>query len=98
MLASVATVGSLGMVVAPPATAATGNLTQSDLTSACRLKEGTNGWTAHLEFPNQGGYGWRCWADLSAVRKGVDIENYCQYYYGLHARGGSTAYNWRCDT
>lgn len=97
MLVAAATTIAFGIGIAPTASAVT-YLTQSNLSTACQLAHQQLGWSAHLEFPNQGGYGWRCWADYSAVRSGVNIEGYCQVYGpGPHARGGSTAYNWYCD-
>lgn len=69
-----------------------------DMNIACQVTHGQIGWRATLSYPNQGGWGWRCYLVGNAGDlKGVNIEKYCQDIYGLHARGGSTAYNWRCD-
>ncbi|WP_433580012.1 hypothetical protein [Nocardia brasiliensis] len=69
-----------------------------DMHVACQVTYGQVGWRATLAYPNLGGWGWRCYlVGGGGALKGVDIEKYCQTIYGLHARGGSTAYNWRCD-
>ncbi|MFC8044823.1 hypothetical protein [Nocardia sp. NPDC057353] len=69
-----------------------------DMHLACQVTHGTIGWRATLAYPAQGGWGWRCYSvPISTGYKSVDIEKYCWNVYGLHARGGSTAYNWRCD-
>lgn len=69
-----------------------------DMNLACQVTYGQIGWRATLAYPHLGGWGWRCYlVGGGGALKGVDIEKYCQTVYGLHARGGSTAYNWRCD-
>lgn len=95
--AVVATTAAMGSVlgVAPAAQAAYG----VDMNLACQYTMGRLGARANLDYPSQGGYGWRCYVPGNSQlgRPGVNIEGWCQATYGLHARGGSTAYNWRCD-
>lgn len=97
LLTGAASIG-VSLAVAPAAEAAV-TMDQGQLSLACQYNQGNIGWRASLDYPNQGGFGWRCWlpGHPERGRPGVNIESWCQYAYGLHARGGSTAYNWRCD-
>jgi len=95
LMSGVAALG-LGVVAAPAANAAV-LMDQGQLSLACQYKNGSSAWYAVLDYPSQGGFGWRCHYRGAGYITGVDIEYYCWNVYGLHARGGSTAYNWRCD-
>ena len=69
-----------------------------EMHAVCQLNYSNLGYRATLAYPNQGGFGWRCY--LMGGGGGLlnaNIEEWCDTVYGLHARGGSTAYNWRCD-
>jgi hypothetical protein len=74
-------------------------VTPSQMTLACQLGEGDPQWHATLAYPGQGGFGWRCYDTSNPVTHyhDVDIEGLCLLVYRLHAHGGSTPYNWRCD-
>jgi hypothetical protein len=65
---------------------------------ACKFSHGS-AWRAHLLTEKLGRYAWRCYlpnAILFAEYQNVYVERYCWAYYGLHARGGSTAYDIFC--
>ena len=101
MIAKLAMAGALGglgvagSIAAAPAAHAAYSV---DMNVACQVNYGSVGWRATLAYPGQGGYGWRCYlVGGGGGLYSVNIEQYCQVIYGLHARGGSTAYNWRCD-
>jgi|GEM_PF-1735556 len=97
-LAASAVALGVGIATAPVSQAAVA-MDQGQLSLACQYNHGNIGWRAYLKYPNQGGWGWRCYlpGNPGAGEPGINIEAWCQYAYGLHARGGSTAYNWRCD-
>jgi len=75
-------------------------MSSAQMTLACQHTEGP-AWKAAIVYPLQGGWGWRCYIPgspgLGSSYRDVHVEPWCLDTYGLHARGGSSAYNWRCD-
>ena len=73
-------------------------MSSAQMEFACQHVHGPS-WSATLKRASQGGFGWRCYQTSNPETRflDVDIERWCRYRYKLHARGGSTAYNWRCD-
>lgn len=94
------------LAVASPAMA----LSSGELTQACRTQaHGTNhdfqaGWTAHLYYPSQGVYGWKCyyndgwpWA-INGTKYNLSVQGWCDREYGndAHFSNQSDAYSWYC--
>lgn len=79
-------------------------LSSLEMTQACKLQHGQEGWTAHLYYPNQGVYGWRCyynnapWAVSLNERRNLSVQNWCSRIYAQNAyfRNQSDAYSWYC--
>jgi len=96
-LASV--LAALVMTAGVVATASTAHAADTgvNMNQACQINHGA-GYVAKLEY--SGAYGWRCWVPPWGVRKGVNVQAYCNHF-GLGnavVLDPSNAYSWRCRT
>jgi len=85
----------VGGAVVLPATSASATGETVSLNQACIISYGA-GWAARLVYPSQGAYGWRCLVPPYGVQRPVDVNGYCQYYYGEWAYNTGGAYSWYC--
>lgn len=98
-LATAAAAGAviIGSLLAAPAAHATSNpskLDQGDLSIACKIQYGQNGWIAQQLYG--GVYGWRCvYNNNASTQRNVDVNNYCMTYFGTWATA-SPGY-WKCQ-
>lgn len=72
---------------------------EAQMNFACQHSYGKS-WQAILAYPEKGGFGWGCRLRGPIHFDGVwkmNIETLCLDVYGLHAHGGSTAFNWYCS-
>jgi hypothetical protein len=99
-IASTLAVGAIAigaMLAAPVAANATANpsrLDQGDLSLACKLQYGQNGWIAQQLYG--GVYGWRCvYNNQANTQRSVDVNNYCMTYFGTWSTA-SPGY-WKCQ-
>jgi len=98
--ASAVAVGAIVMgalLAVPVAANATGNpsrLDQGDLTIACKIQYGQNGWAAKQLY--SGVYGWRCvYNNNNSTARSVDVNNYCMTYFGTWSTA-APGY-WKCQ-
>lgn len=87
----------VGLVALFPASPAVATGDGVDMTQACRLEHGPT-WQAKLFYPSQGAYGWRCHIPPFSGTKGVNVNLYCDTYYGVWSHNHGGAYTWHCDT
>ena len=81
-----------GLVAASPAHATGPGV---DMTQACRLEHGPT-WEAKLFYPSQGAYGWKCHIPPFSGTKDVNVNLYCDTYYGVWSHNHGGAYTWHC--
>ncbi|HEX6258317.1 MAG TPA: hypothetical protein VFZ48_02480 [Candidatus Saccharimonadales bacterium] len=102
-VASVLATGAIfvGAMLAAPAAQATGDpnrLDRGDLSLACKLQYGQQGWAAQLT--GSGAYGWKCvYVSNYNDQRHVDVNNYCMHYWGVwsQATNPNDPYSWRCQ-